>query len=175
MSEATAVRHDEYLEMHAADLADHLERLPIEEARELLRSRGEEERAEDIAYLYVTDAAQRLVGIVSLRDLIFRRSERRMSEIMNPDVKCVRPAPIRRNWPANSNTPIASACRSSTPKACSSASSFRSASNCSASTPPWPRASSSPPSPTWPGSSSFSAWPPWRCAWLPERILNDRE
>ncbi len=66
------------------------EEMTVQQVRELLRSRGEEERTEDIAYLYVTDAAQKLVGIVGLRDLIFRRSERRMNEIMNRDVKCVR-------------------------------------------------------------------------------------
>jgi magnesium transporter len=64
--------------------------MTVEQVRELLRARAQEERAEDIAYLYVTDASQRLVGIVSLRDLVFRRAERRISEVMNRDVKCVR-------------------------------------------------------------------------------------
>ena len=54
------------------------EEMTVEQARELLRARAQEERAEDIAYLYVADAQQRLVGIVSLRDLVFRRAERRM-------------------------------------------------------------------------------------------------
>ena len=66
------------------------EAMTVEQARELLRSRAQEERAEDIAYLYVTDVQRRLVGIVGLRDLVFRRAERRMSEIMNRDVKFVR-------------------------------------------------------------------------------------
>jgi magnesium transporter len=66
------------------------EDMTVEQARELLRDRGQEERTEDIAYLYVTDAEQRLVGIVGLRDLVFRRAERRMSEIMNSDVKFAR-------------------------------------------------------------------------------------
>jgi len=66
------------------------EDMTVEEVRELLRARAQEERSEDIAYLYVTDAAQRLVGIVSLRDLVFRRAERRMGEIINRDVKFVR-------------------------------------------------------------------------------------
>jgi len=65
------------------------ENMKVEEVRELLRARAQEERTEDIAYLYVTDAVQRLVGIVSLRDLVFRRAERRMTEIMNRDVKFV--------------------------------------------------------------------------------------
>lgn len=63
------------------------ENMTVEEVRELLRARAQEERTEDIAYLYVTDREQRLVGIVSLRDLVFRRAERRMSEILNRDVK----------------------------------------------------------------------------------------
>jgi len=64
--------------------------MTVEQVRELLRAQAQEERAEDIAYLYVTDAAHRLVGIVSLRDLVFRRAERRMSEIMKHDVKFLR-------------------------------------------------------------------------------------
>ncbi len=64
--------------------------MTVEEVRELLRGRAQDERTEDIAYLYVTDAAQRLVGVVSLRDLVFRREGRRMDEIVNRDVKFVR-------------------------------------------------------------------------------------
>ncbi len=63
------------------------EDMTVEEVRELLRERAQEERTEDIAYLYVTNPEQRLVGIVSLRDLVFRRAERRISEILNRDVK----------------------------------------------------------------------------------------
>ena len=66
------------------------EDMTVEQVRDLLRARAQEERTEDIAYLYVTDATQRLVGIVSLRDLVFRRAERRMGEILNRDVKFVR-------------------------------------------------------------------------------------
>jgi magnesium transporter len=64
--------------------------MTVEQVRELLRAQVQEERTEDVAYLYVTDSQQRLVGIVSLRDLIFRRAERRMSEVMNRDVKFLR-------------------------------------------------------------------------------------
>ena len=56
--------------------------MTVEQVRELLRDRAQEERTEDIAYLYVTDAEQRLTGIVSPRDLVFRRAERRMDEIL---------------------------------------------------------------------------------------------
>jgi len=66
------------------------EDMTVEEVRELLRTKAQEERTEDIAYLYVTNPEQRLVGIVSLRDLVFRRAERRMNEILNHDVKFVR-------------------------------------------------------------------------------------
>ena len=54
------------------------EDMTVEEARELLRAHAREERAEDVAYLYVTDARRCLAGIVSLRDLVFRRAERRI-------------------------------------------------------------------------------------------------
>jgi len=66
------------------------EDMTVEQVREGLRSRAQEERHEDIGYLYVTDSESRLVGIVSLRDLVFSRAERQMREIMNRDVKFVR-------------------------------------------------------------------------------------
>lgn len=66
------------------------EDMTLDHVREMLASRGREDRAEDVAYLYVTDAEQRLVGIVSLRDLVFRGTGRSMNQIMNRDVKCVR-------------------------------------------------------------------------------------
>lgn len=68
------------------------EDMTVEQVRELLRSRAQEERTEDIAYLYVVDRNQKLAGIVSLRDLVFSRAERRMSEILNRDVKFARVA-----------------------------------------------------------------------------------
>jgi magnesium transporter len=46
--------------------------------------------ADDVAYIYVTDEAQKLVGVVSLRDLIFSSAGRRVGEIMNPDVRFLR-------------------------------------------------------------------------------------
>jgi magnesium transporter len=64
--------------------------MTVEEVRELLRAEAQEERREDVAYLYVTDVSGRLVGIVSLHDLVFRRNDRRMGEIMNRDVKFLR-------------------------------------------------------------------------------------
>jgi magnesium transporter len=64
--------------------------MTVEQVRELLRLEAMEERREDVAYLYVTDAAGRLVGIVSLHDLVFRKNERRMGDIMNRDVKFLR-------------------------------------------------------------------------------------
>jgi magnesium transporter len=64
--------------------------MTVGQVRELLRGRAQKERVEDVAYLYVTDAQGRLVGIVSLRDLVFRRDDRRVDEIMNRDVKRVR-------------------------------------------------------------------------------------
>src|SRR5262245_20086594 len=60
----------------------------VQQSQELLRGRAE--RPEDVSYLYVTNEAQRLLGVVSLRDLVFRRPERRIGEIMNGDVKFVR-------------------------------------------------------------------------------------
>ncbi len=58
----------------------------IQEAQELLRTRPEQDSG-DISYLYVTDPGQKLQGIVSMRDLVFRKPERKLEEIMNRDVK----------------------------------------------------------------------------------------
>ncbi|HEU4740811.1 MAG TPA: magnesium transporter [Meiothermus sp.] len=46
--------------------------------------------AEQVYYLYVVDAADRLEGVVSLRDLIVADPKTRVREIMNPDVVRVR-------------------------------------------------------------------------------------
>lgn len=61
----------------------------ILEAQQMLRARGEVQN-EDVSYLYVTDAQRRLQGVVSLRDLVFRKPERRISEIMNANVTFIR-------------------------------------------------------------------------------------
>lgn len=61
----------------------------VQQSQELLRARAEQ-RPEDVSYLYVTDDAQRLVGVISLRDLVFRRPDRRIGDVMNRDVKVVR-------------------------------------------------------------------------------------
>jgi len=64
--------------------------MTVDEVRKLLLSQGEDKQSQDVAYLYVTDEARRLMGIVSLRDLIFRRSDARMGDILNRDVKFLR-------------------------------------------------------------------------------------
>jgi magnesium transporter len=63
------------------------EDMTIDEVRTMLRARAQEERIDDVAYFYVIDNEQRLLGIVSLRDLVFRRAERRMVEIMTREVR----------------------------------------------------------------------------------------
>jgi magnesium transporter len=49
----------------------------------------EAQSAQSVTYLYVTDDQQRLVGVVPLRELVFRRPERKIREIMTPDVQHV--------------------------------------------------------------------------------------
>jgi magnesium transporter len=46
--------------------------------------------ADDISYIYVTDDARKLVGVVSLRDLVFSPISRRTREVMNSDVRFLR-------------------------------------------------------------------------------------
>jgi len=52
----------------------------------LLQGRADESEG-GISYLYVTDTAGRLVGIVSMRDLVFRGRQRTIGDIMNREVK----------------------------------------------------------------------------------------
>ena len=78
---AGGIMSDRFISLHADTT--------VAQAQELLRSRRDEP-LDDVTYLYVTDETKRLVGIVSLRDLVFRRPERRIDEIMNRNVKSVR-------------------------------------------------------------------------------------
>jgi magnesium transporter len=46
--------------------------------------------SDDVSYIYVTDDAQKLVGVVSVHELIFSPTDRRISEFMKPDVRFLR-------------------------------------------------------------------------------------
>jgi len=46
--------------------------------------------ADDVSYIYVTDDTQKLVGVVSVHELLFSPTSRRTSEFMNPDVRFLR-------------------------------------------------------------------------------------
>lgn len=59
----------------------------IEEAIETIRDKREE--VENLYYLYVIDEFDRLVGIISLRDLLLEPPESKVGEIMNPEVMSV--------------------------------------------------------------------------------------
>ena len=65
------------------------ESLTIAEAQRALQGRDDEPTSEQIAYMYVVNAAGHLKGILSIHDLVFRQPHRRISEIMKPDVKHV--------------------------------------------------------------------------------------
>jgi len=56
----------------------------IEEAIDTIRRNREE--VENLYYLFVVDDQHRLVGVVSLKDLVLEPPERRIKEIMNPEV-----------------------------------------------------------------------------------------
>ncbi len=47
------------------------------------------QQTQSVTYLYVTDDQQHLVGVVPLRQLVFRRPERKIRDIMLPDVQHV--------------------------------------------------------------------------------------
>jgi magnesium transporter len=65
------------------------EEMSIGEAQKLLQGREEEHDGQQVAYMYVVDAAGRLKGILSIHDLVFRQPHRRIGEVMRPDVKHV--------------------------------------------------------------------------------------
>ena len=58
-------------------------------AQALERIRRQANASEMIYYLYVTDTARRLTGIVSLRQLVTARTEQTIDEIINRDPICV--------------------------------------------------------------------------------------
>lgn len=61
----------------------------VQQCMEQLRGRPEHER-EDVSYLYVTDHAEKLLGVVPIRELVFAGPDRRIREIMKRDVAAVR-------------------------------------------------------------------------------------
>ena len=62
--------------------------MTVAEALEFLRQHYKDER--ELYYLYVLDRHGRLVGVVSLRGLILADPDRRVEEIMNPEVITLR-------------------------------------------------------------------------------------
>ncbi|HEY3109432.1 MAG TPA: magnesium transporter [Chloroflexota bacterium] len=62
--------------------------LSVEQAIAAIRRVADE--AETVHYVYVTDDQERLLGVLSLRDLLLARSRQPVTAVMNPDVKSVR-------------------------------------------------------------------------------------
>ena len=58
----------------------------VEQCLQMFQGKADETEG-GISYLYVTDDAGRLVGIVSMRDLVFRGRQRTIGQIMNREVK----------------------------------------------------------------------------------------
>ncbi|MCB1125586.1 MAG: magnesium transporter [Verrucomicrobiae bacterium] len=61
----------------------------IEEAQQRIRQRGRDSQP-DVSYLYVTDGARRLVGVLPLRDLVFARRDQRVGDVMSRTVRALR-------------------------------------------------------------------------------------
>ena len=56
----------------------------VGDALKTVREEGRE--VENLYYIWVTDDFQRLVGVISLKDLVLEPEDRKVSDIMNPDV-----------------------------------------------------------------------------------------
>jgi len=61
----------------------------IEEGLNTIRKKGEEE-FQGAAYVYIVDDHQKLAGIVSIRDLVFRHPSKLLRDAMNTDVRHLR-------------------------------------------------------------------------------------
>ena len=59
----------------------------VGDAVKTIREEGRD--IENLYYVWVTDDFQRLVGVISLKDLVVEPQDREISDIMNPDVICV--------------------------------------------------------------------------------------
>ncbi|MFH0909673.1 MAG: magnesium transporter [bacterium] len=74
-------------------MTDQFHALPvdatIEACRELLAHK-DESQFRGATYLYVVDTAGKLSGVITTRDLVFRKSDRIVRDVMKPDVKFVR-------------------------------------------------------------------------------------
>jgi magnesium transporter len=60
----------------------------LADCQEQLRRLTEEDMP-SAAYLYAIDSDRRLIGVVPIRDLVFRKSDRLVREVMNPTVRFV--------------------------------------------------------------------------------------
>lgn len=77
---AGGIMQDRFIALPAdATLGDCQERL----------RRWSEEDLPSASYLYVVDADRRLLGVVPIRDLVFRKPDRLVREVMNPTVRSV--------------------------------------------------------------------------------------
>ena len=56
----------------------------VGDAIKTIREKGRD--IENLYYIWVTDDFQRLVGVISLKDLVVESEDRKVSDIMNPDV-----------------------------------------------------------------------------------------
>jgi len=63
--------------------------MTVDEAVRYVRRQARERVVETIYYVYVLDASQRLLGVVSFRELMTAPDDRRLSEIMRTDVTTV--------------------------------------------------------------------------------------
>ena len=61
----------------------------VEATLRQLREHGEEWRSDAISYLYVADKSGKLVGVVPLREMVFRRPDRHVSDVMRREVQHV--------------------------------------------------------------------------------------
>jgi magnesium transporter len=65
------------------------EEMTVDDAQRLLRSRSSQSSQQQVAYLYIVDPANKLRGIISIHDLVFSPLQRRIGDILKPEVQHV--------------------------------------------------------------------------------------
>lgn len=77
---AGGIMSDEFISLPA--------HITVEEGLKIIRSTGEEDFP-GASYVYAVDDQKKLIGLVSVRDLVFRKPSRILKDVMNPDVRLV--------------------------------------------------------------------------------------
>ncbi|MCB1070385.1 MAG: magnesium transporter [Verrucomicrobia bacterium] len=78
---AGGIMTDEFIYLHAD--------LTVEQAMNKLRWSDPDDDQEGVSYVYVVDEAEKLIGVVTIRDLVFKSQKRKLRDLVLQDVQVV--------------------------------------------------------------------------------------